>query len=113
MEKHAKSMQPRRNSMRRIVLSSLALAVFTLVLGLAGQIKPLQAGTCNCIPVVSECGAGKTCKFGGCTAPSGGSNVIGRCAATGGSGKLDPADDFTAEAGGEGNTKKRRQLQQP
>jgi hypothetical protein len=113
MEDYAMNMKPKRNSVRLTALSSFAVAIFALALGLAGQ-TPSQAATCDCVPVVSECGAGKTCKFGGCTAPGGSSSVIGRCASTGGGGKLDPADDFTSERGpGEALTKKHRKLQQP
>ena len=108
MKNHAMSTQPRRTSIRRTALSSLAVAVFTLVLGLAGQ-TPLQAKMCNC-NVSTDCGAG-VCRMGtGCLSPG---QFIGLCSGSGGSGKLDPADDFTAAPGGEGNTKKRRQLQQP
>ena len=111
MENDAMSMQPRRNSMRRTVLSSLAVAVFTLVLGLAGP-TPLQAAVCNCI-VPADCGGRSFCRMGsGCISPG---QFIGLCSGGGGSGsgKLNSADDFTAKPGGEGNTKKRRQLQQP
>ena len=96
--------------MTRTILSSLAVAIFALVLDLAGQTTPSQAATCNCVPVVSRCGAGMSCKFGGCGPPSPGSNVIGRCAATGGGGKKNLPGSYTAEPGPRGaKTIQRRQ----
>ena len=68
-----------------IQMASLAVALFTLVLGVAGQTAPLQAGSCNCIPTNKDpCGTGKTCKLGGCSWPSPDSLTIGHCVSTGG-----------------------------
>ena len=109
MKNHAMSTQPRRTSIRRTALSSLAVAVFTLVLGLAGQ-TPLQAKMCNC-NVSTDCGAG-VCRMGtGCLSPG---QFIGLCSGAGGGGLKDLPDSYMAEPGPAGSmTKKRRQLQQP
>jgi hypothetical protein len=100
----------KNHAMRRAGLSSLAVAVFTMVLGAAGQ-TPLQAAMCNC-NVPTDCRGTATCRMGsGCLSPG---QFIGLCWSGSGSvGKLEPKD-FTSESRpGEATKKKRHQLQQP
>ena len=99
--------------MKRTIFLSSAVTAFALVLGLGGQTTPSQAATCDCVPVVSRCGAGKTCKFGGCSAPSAGSNVVGRCASTGGHSGKPNVDAPVTAAGGPKRVKATKQRRQP
>lgn len=75
------------------------LVAATLAIGLFSQTPVSQATGCNCVPVVSRCGSGKTCKFGGCSPPSPDSNIIGRCATVGSGHHGERPNTLTAEPG--------------
>lgn len=83
----------------RFILAFI-LAAATLAVGLFSQLPEAQARTgCNCVPVVTRCGSGKTCKFGGCSPPSPDSNIIGRCATVGSGHHGERPDTLTSAPG--------------